>query len=380
MRILMVCTEKLPVPPIRGGAIQTYISGIAPRIALKHDLTILGRSDPNLRNLEMKDKIRYVRIEGGFLEIYMKGVIEYLRKNRNKFDIIHIFNRPLLVLPVRQVAPKARIYLSMHNDMFEPVKIDSKEAKKVIKEVDKIVTISNYVGRRIRTLYPSSSSKLRTIYSGVDLDRFTPYEQSKKARKVREELRSKYKLMSKNVILFVGRISPKKGADVLVRAMSMLKKRHPNIALVVVGSKWYSDQSISDYMAYVRALAARSTVPIITTGYVDADKIHEWFWASDIFVCASQWEEPLARVHYEAMASGLPFVTTKRGGNAEIVQKNNGLLVDKPEDPKSFADQLSKLLESKALHRQMGRNGRALAEKNYGWKRVANDVLNVWKG
>lgn len=321
MRILMICTEKLPVPAIRGGAIQTYISGVSPHISRKQNLTILGRSDPGLRNREIKNKIRYVRVEGEFFEVYLKGVIEYLRKNKDKFDIIHIYNRPRLVLPVRKVTSKARIFLSMHNDMFDPDKINSKEAQKVIRRVEKIVTVSKYVGRRIRTLYPSSSSKLRTIYSGVDLNRFIPYEQSKTARKVREKLQSKNKLKNKKVILFVGRISPKKGADVLVRAMWELKKRHPNAALVVVGSKWYSDQKVSDYMAYVRALASRSPVPIINTGYVPADKIHEWFWASDIFVCASQWEEPLARVHYEAMASGLPFVTTKRGGNPEIVQK-----------------------------------------------------------
>lgn len=361
-----------------GGAIQTYIAGIAPFIIRKHDLTILGRSDPELPNQEVKDNIRYVRIDGGSFDIYMQGVIEYLRNN-NPFDIIHIFNRPRLVLPVRKVAPKARIFLSMHNDMFDPHKIDSNEAQTVIGEVEKIVTISNYVGRRIRTLFPSSSSKLQTIYSGVDLHRFVPYEQSETAREVREKLRSQYKLKNKTVILYVGRISPKKGTDVLVRAMNGLGKQHPNIALVVVGSRWYSDQKISDYMAYVRSLASRSSVPVIATGYVPADKIHEWFWVGDIFVCASQWEEPLARVHYEAMASGLPFVTTKRGGNPEIIENRNGLLVDQPEDPKSFATQISKLLENKDLRRQMGKSGRSLAVKKYGWERVANDIFHVWK-
>ncbi|MBD0381555.1 glycosyltransferase family 4 protein [Paenibacillus sedimenti] len=380
MRILMICTEKLPVPPIRGGAIQTYISGIAPHLAQKHDLTILGISDPELRNLETKDKVRYVRIEGNFFDVYTKGIIKFLRENENKFDVIHIFNRPLLVLPIRKVAPKARIFLSMHNDMFEPLKIEAKEAEKVISEVEGITTVSNYIGQRIRTLFPSAASKLRTVYSGVDLDRFIPYERSNAARKIREMLQKKYKLGSRKVILFIGRISPKKGVDVLIRAMSELKKRHPDVALIVVGSRWYSDEKISDYTAYVRALAAKSPVPIISTGYIPAEKIHEWFWVGDVFVCASQWEEPLARVHYEAMASGMPFVTTKRGGNAEIIQDNNGLLVEKPADPKAIAAKISKLLDNKALRQQMGRNGRAMAEKKYGWKRVASDVLKAWKG
>lgn len=379
MRVLMICTEKLPVPPIRGGAIQTYISGVVPYITPHHQLTILGRSDPALKNLEVTNKIRYVRIEGGFFDIYKDGVIQFLQKNANQFDIIHIFNRPLLVSPVRKLAPKARIFLSMHNDMFEPRKISPLEAQQAIREVEKIITVSNYVGQRIRTLYPTAAPKLRTIYSGVNIRRFIPYESSQRARQVREALRKRYRLTSKKVILFVGRVTPKKGVDVLVRAMGELKKQHPNIALVVVGSRWYSDQKVSDYMAYVRSIAARSSVPIITTGYVPAEKIHEWFWVGDIFVCASQWEEPLARVHFEAMASGLPFVTTKRGGNPEVIQNQNGLLVEQPENPHSFAIQLSKLLKNDALRRQMGRNGRAIAVRKYTWNRVANEILTVWK-
>ena len=48
MRIALVCTEKLPVPPVRGGAIQTYIDGVLPFLAARHDVTVVGRADPAL--------------------------------------------------------------------------------------------------------------------------------------------------------------------------------------------------------------------------------------------------------------------------------------------------------------------------------------------
>ena len=377
MKVLMICTEKLPVPPIRGGAIQTYISGVAPFLSRKHKLTVLGRTDPSLPKQETINGIRYVRVEGGLMETYIKEVVKFLRKNA--FDVIHIFNRPRLVLPVRKVAPNARIVLSMHNDMFGPDKIKRKEAKKAIKEVRHIITVSNYVGEKISELYPEAASKIRTVYSGVDVKRFVPFWESKKAKKVRRRLRRKYKLGSRKIILFVGRISPKKGADVLVRAMYKLKKRHRNPALVIVGGKWYSVDKLSDYMAYVRSLAERSPIPVVTTGYVPADQIHQWFWAGDIFVCTSQWEEPLARVHYEAMAAGLPFVTTRRGGNPEVVKNKNGLVVDRPEDPKAFVKPITKLLSNKKLRREMGKNGRHLALKQFQWKRVAKEVEAVWE-
>lgn len=379
MKVVMICTEKLPVPPVRGGAIQTYISGIVDVLGRHHDVTVLGTTDPSLPMEEKIRNVRYVRVNGqGVFETYAEEVVQFLRNQ--SYDIIHVFNRPRLVPLIREVAPRARIILSMHNDMFDQAKINPAEAAVAIAETERIITISDYVGRVIQSLYPEAAPKLRTIYSGVDLQTFVPWEGSQAARKIRQELRSMHNLGNRQVILFVGRLTPKKGADILVRAMNDLQKHHSNIALVLVGGSWYGVDKVSDYVAYVRSLADRSPIPVITTGYVSSEQIHQWFWAGDIFVCPSQWEEPLARVHYEAMAAGLPFVTTKRGGNAEVIIGNNGLLVEEPENPQSFSTQLSKLLSSRDLQRQMGAVGRRLAEERFTWDRVARDVLQVWGG
>ncbi|WNC12658.1 glycosyltransferase family 4 protein [Brevibacillus brevis] len=379
MKVVMICTEKLPVPPVRGGAIQTYISGIVDVLGRHHDVTVLGTTDPSLPMEEKIRNVRYVRVNGqGVFETYAEEVVQFLRNQ--SYDIIHVFNRPRLVPLIREVAPRARIILSMHNDMFDQAKINPAEAAVAIAETERIITISDYVGRVIQSLYPEAAPKLRTIYSGVDLQTFVPWEGSQAARKIRQELRSMHNLGNRQVILFVGRLTPKKGADILVRAMNDLQKHHSNIALVLVGGSWYGVDKVSDYVAYVRSLADRSPIPVITTGYVSSEQIHQWFWAGDIFVCPSQWEEPLARVHYEAMAAGLPFVTTKRGGNAEVIIGNNGLLVEEPENPQSFSTQLNKLLSSRDLQRQMGAVGRRLAEERFTWDRVARDVLQVWGG
>ncbi|WP_028552058.1 glycosyltransferase family 4 protein [Paenibacillus sp. UNC451MF] len=378
MNILMICTEKLPVPNIRGGAIQTYICGVASLLSRHHRITILGRTDPELPLEEVVDGIRYVRVDSeGLLEIYSKGVINFLQHNQEHYDIIHIFNRPRLVLPVRSLAPHSRIILSMHNDMFNPYKIHSSEGTAVIEQTERIITISNYIGSAICDYYPHAAGKLRTIYSGVDLDRFAPWMESQSALSARESLRAEYNLQNKKIILFVGRLSRNKGPHVLVRAMSQLA--HSDAALVVVGGAWFSDNTISDYVAYVRALAERAPLPVVTTGYVQAHDVHRWFCAGDVFVCTSIWQEPLARVHYEAMAAGLPFITTARGGNPEIISNNNGLLVTNPEDPSEYAQKLNFMLSDMNHARQMGISGRRLAESHFTWQRVANDILSVWE-
>jgi spore coat protein SA len=376
MNVLMIVTEKLPVPPVRGGAIQTYVSAVAPLLGRQANLTILSVTDELLPEREQVDGITYVRVPGGDLETYRTGVVAFLQTNR--FDLIHIFNRPRMVLPVRAAAPDARLVLSMHNDMFLPRKIDPEEAALAIGELERIVTVSDYVGRTITALYPEAAPKLRTIYSGVDLSRFAPVW-SASAQQTRQALRVAHNLGNRKVILSVGRLSPKKGADVLVRAMPLVAQRYPDTALVLVGSKWYGEDKVSDYVAYVRALAARAPVPVVTTGFVAADEVHKWFCAGDVFVCASQWEEPLARVHYEAMAAGLPIVTTARGGNPEVVLgQGNGMVVSQPDDPLSLAEVIRRLLADGDLRAAMGRTGRQMAEARYGWNRVAADIAEVW--
>ncbi|MBB3070074.1 spore coat protein SA [Paenibacillus baekrokdamisoli] len=374
----MICTEKLPVPNIRGGAIQTYICGVVSHLSKHHRITILSRTDPDLPLEEVVDGIRYVRFDSdGLLDVYSRGVIDFLENNSEYYNIIHIFNRPKLILPVRKVAPSSRIILNMHNDMFNPAKIHRSEGTAVVEQTERIITISNYIGSAICDFFPQASTKLKTIYSGVDLARFAPWVESSSALEARESIRSQYNLGSKKIILFVGRLSRNKGPHVLVRAMSELK--HSDAVLVIVGGAWFSDNTISDYVAYVRALAERAPIPVLTTGYVNAHDVHRWFCAGDIFVCTSIWQEPLARVHYEAMAAGLPFLTTARGGNPEIVKNNNGLLISNPENPSEYAQNLNTMLSDLNQMRQMGINGRRLAEQHFTWKRVAQDILSVWE-
>ncbi|WP_084552298.1 glycosyltransferase family 4 protein [Bacillus cihuensis] len=376
MKILMICTEKLPVPPVLGGAIQTYISGNLPYLSQFHEITVLGISEPSLPNLETINGVHYVRVPGQILEIYREGVIKYLEST--SFDLIHIFNRPRLILPVRKAAPEAKITLSMHNDMFNPDKISPEEATAALEEVSNIVTVSDYVGNVIKNLYPQATAKISTIYSGVDTEQFLPGNHPK-MQKIRNEIRREHGLENKTVILFAGRLSHNKGVDRLIRALPELTKKFKDLAVVIVGSSWFSKDEVTDYVAYVRAMTKKLSIPVVTTGFVSPSVIQNWFAAADLFVCTSQWNEPLARVHYEAMAAGLPILTTARGGNAEVIQLNeNGLVVENPDNPVGFVDKITEIIADKSKMKNMGIKGRELAVSLYKWDRVASEILAVW--
>ena len=376
MRVALISSEKLPVPPVRGGAIQQYITGIVPYLSKKHEITVYCIRDRELKNKEQVDGVTYIRLSARSKDEFFNAVARSLAKHN--YDIIHIFNRPRTVKKYVEASPESKFILSVHNEMFAPKKISKSDAVECIEQVSAIVTISDFIQKGILKKYPKAAGKIRTIYSGVDLQQYYPVW-SAPAQEIRNRIRSEYGINNSNVILYVSRFSPKKGSHLVLQAMTEVIKEHRQTVLLVVGSKWYGTDRVDDYVSYIYSLGKKIQGHIIFTGFIRPADIYKYYAAGDIFVCASQWEEPLARVHYEAMAAGLPIITTDRGGNPEVVKGyRNGLVLSNYEKPEEFAAAINFLLKKPHLANEMGQNGRRLAEDRFSYSRVAEDVLKVY--
>jgi spore coat protein SA len=212
----------------------------------------------------------------------------------------------------------------------------------------------------------------------VDIHRYQPVW-SAEALQIKDQLKTKYGLENKKVVLYVSRLSPKKGAHILLKAMKNLLVSHPDTALVIVGSKWYGDNQEDSYVRQVRQMSEDVDTNIIMTGFLPPKEVISHYYLGDVFVCASQWREPLARIHYEAMAAGLPIITTDKGGNAEVVRgAGNGIVIGEYNQPQAFADAITYLLDQPAIALEMGKAGRQLAEEKYSWERVAADLIRLF--
>lgn len=377
VKLALICTEKLPVPPVRGGAIQTYIDGVLPFLQERHQVTVISVGDRDLPDRSELSGVRFIRVpRGAGAADYFAGVATVLAQER--WDLIQLFNRPAFAGAVTAAAPSARFILSMHNEMFQPHRLPPAEAKACLQQAEAVVTISDYIQQGIASLYPEFAPKLRTIRSGVDLERFRPIWSAEPERLA---ARADHGLQGRPVILAVNRLSEKKGVHVLLSAMELVLQKEPNAVLVVAGSRWYGSNDEDDYVRHVKERAARLGESVRLLGYVPYRRIPAIFLLGDLFVCASQWQEPLARVHYEAMATGLPILTTDRGGNAEVLDPGgNGLIVEPHDSPSAFADGILSLLADPERARLMGRQGRDAAQQRYGWARVATELLAVLEG
>ncbi|MCO8149610.1 glycosyltransferase family 4 protein [Bacillus subtilis] len=374
MKLAFICTEKLPAPAVRGGAIQMMIDGVTPYFSSRYDLTIFSIEDPALPKRETKDGVHYIHLPK---EHYREAVADELRAS--SFDLIHVFNRPLNVSLYKKASPNSKIVLSLHNEMFSEKKMTFAQGKEVLDYVSMITTVSEFIKQTVIERFPEAEDITKVVYSGVDLNSYPPVW-TMKGSAVRKTYRKKYGIEDKKVILFAGRLSPTKGPHLLIHSMRRILQQHPDAVLVIAGGKWFSDDSENQYVTYLRTLALPYRDHIIFTKFIPADDIPNLFLMADVFVCSSQWNEPLARVNYEAMAAGTPLITTNRGGNGEVVKDEvTGLVIDRYNKPSSFAKAIDRAFTDQELMSKMTKNARQHVEALFTFTHAAKRLNTVYQ-
>ncbi|MDA5107131.1 glycosyltransferase family 4 protein [Brevibacillus thermoruber] len=362
MRILVICPEQLPVPPIKGGSVESVTYNIFKRMAQSEKVVLLSRSHPRLPRVS-----RYVGGNLLVIRVPSRKPFAYLRSALGKvagrsFHIIQIENRPRFVPYVRKVFPRTPIMLSLHSLTFMS-RLSQPRANAILRQVNGVTSVSSFVTNTMRRRYPAHARKFRTAIPGVDAAKFRPWSAASKLR-----LRRRMGLAGSFNVLFVGRMVRGKGLHTLIRSVALLKRRIPNIRLVAVGASWPGVRRQTAYMRYVRSLSKRLRVPVRFTGYVPPSRVHQMFQLGDVFVCPTLFREGLATVNSEAMASGIPVVASNRGGIREVVvHGHSGLLVNQAGSPAAFARAIARIRSNPALRRRLVANGRARVRSAFNW-------------
>ncbi len=207
----------------------------------------------------------------------------------------------------------------------------------------KIIAISELVKRNIIEHYHVPADDIVVIYNGVDLKRFHPGNREL----FREEVRRQYQIPENaRAFLFVGSGFERKGVRYLIEAAEMLDSP---LTLLIVGKG--SGEKFRDFIKKQR---------VIFCG--PQKNIERYYAAADAFVFPTVYE-PFGNVHLEALASGLPVITTRNSGASEIIEEGkSGFVVQEPEDSAAISGRMKRLLDADLLH-AMGNEARKAAEK-----------------
>jgi phosphatidylinositol alpha-1,6-mannosyltransferase len=234
-----------------------------------------------------------------------------------------------------------------------------------------VTAISRFTAAAIRPLVPSDVPFL-LLSPGVDEERFSP---SVDGSAFRERLGPDGGA-GRQVILCVSRLVPRKGHDVLISGMGVVRDLVPGAVLAVVGGGPYEER--------LRRLAASAPAgSVVFCGQVPHEKLPEVYAACDLFAmpCRSRWGglevEGFGIVYLEAAASGKAVVAGRSGGAAEAVADEvTGLLAEGTE-PKAVALAVARLLLTPDLASRMGRAGRARVVSGFTWKLQAARLSKI---
>jgi glycosyltransferase involved in cell wall biosynthesis len=168
------------------------------------------------------------------------------------------------------------------------------------------------------------------------------------------------------VLLFVGRISPEKGIPDLLEAYALVRARQSAVKLALIGD----GPLRATYETGARGQAWGEDVRFL--GAIPNRDLPPFFRAASVFLSPSvstgRWEEYVGMTNLQAMACGLPVVSTRSGAIPEYVPASAGLLVSE-RDPQALAEAVLELLSDPARRKQMGEAGRAHAVEFYDARR-----------
>jgi len=199
----------------------------------------------------------------------------------------------------------------------------------MLRRARKIIAVSHFTKWELTNYYKIPASKIQVIHNGVDINKFKPATDKRKAK---AELGFNPDDIA---IVSVGRLYARKGLFTLIESMPAVTKRFPNAKFIISG-KGQSDE-MNKLIAYAEKLGVKDN--IVFTGYYPDKKLPKLYQAADVFAFSTFYEHhPFAVL--EALATGLPVVTTKVGGIPETIDNGkNGFLVD-TFNPNQFSDRI----------------------------------------
>jgi phosphatidyl-myo-inositol dimannoside synthase len=372
-RVLLVSND---FPPRRGG-IQSYLQELVGHLvaAGAHTLTVYAPNWKGAAEFDREAAYEVVRHPGSL----MLPVPSVAGRMRQLIDSHHVDTvwfgaaAPLaLMAPLARDAGAGRVVASTHGHEvgWSMLPVARTALRRIGTGTDVVTYVSSYTRGRFASAFGPSAA-LEHVPPGVDTDRFAPDEVA------RAELRARYRLGKRPVVVCVSRLVPRKGQDMLIRAMPSIRQRVPGAALVIVGG--------GPYRTSLCRLAQRFGVAehVVFTDDVPADELPAHHALADVFAMPCRTRgggmdvEGFGIVYLEASATGVPVVAGRSGGAPETVRDGEtGVVVD-GWDVGAIGASVADLLADPGRAARMGEAGRRWVLDNWQWSTKARRLAEL---
>lgn len=263
-----------------------------------------------------------------------------------------------------------------HESAWSITPIGRQSMHHIGKYTDTITYLGEYTRARIAAAVgPQAAQRMRRLVPGVEDAAFTPAN-----RGLGLEVRRRYGLSDRKVIVSVSRLMRRKGQDTLISALPQIRRSVPDAALLIVGG--------GPYERKLRSMIADSGQHdhVVLTGGVPASVLPSIYAAADVFAMPCRTRnrgldvEGLGIVYLEASASGIPVIAGNSGGAPDaVVDGRTGFVVDGT-SPDAAGRRITELLLDPQRAAAMGAAGRQWIESDWRWADSAATLADLLDG
>ena len=396
MKKAIICSQGLPVPAVKGGAIETLVEIICKENEIYRELDIdvysiydndaieSSKSYKNSKFIYSCKNKKYMIVKNKFASLcrkILKKNINYAyaeeitKKIDDSYNKVIIEGDASLILPISKKVNKEKLYFHIHHN---PLSTNHAEFRKEISSVNKVITVSNFISKGINKCMSQEKENVQAVVlrNCTDVKKFNVnnYKQE------RNKLRDKYNIKNNElVIMFTGRPVPQKGIKELLIAFKELCNKYNNVKLVIVGNSGFGKEIKTDFDNQLEEIAENIKDKVIFTGFIHNSKMPQIHAMADIAVIPSIYDDPAPLVVMECMASGLAVITTDSGGIPEYVGENNCISIIRDKNIIiNLEKELERLIVDEKYRKNLGKNAHNYAQQ-FNSKRFYYDFIDVIK-
>ena len=297
---------------------------------------------------------------------WLSGLVAQRLQMEWKIPVMHMFHT--LAKLKNRVAKNPR-------ELESRLRVENE--RQIMNSVDCLIAANPLEKAHMIWLYGADPARIESVPCGVDLQLFYPRPRSEAQAYL--DMPPNHKM-----VLFVGRIEPLKGVDVLIKAVALLLEEHPelrsDLCLCIVGGEVEgAPETMDGEMKRLQKMREGLGIADVVTflGKREQSALPYHYSAAEVCVIPSHYES-FGMVALEAMACGTPVIASRVGGLTFTVKDGRTGFLVPSDDPEALAAKLALLLTDGRLRRQMGGQAAELAT-HYGWSSVARQIMAIYR-
>lgn len=352
---MKVCLISRQFYPATKGGSELYMYEIYKRLRKGNEVKILTYDNVNHEGAEV---LPFPKIH--LISAPLFSVVAGLKARWGNYDVVHInayWSEFAGLFTRRSILTVHDVGLLEEKGILN--KIKASVLRKAMNKAEKVVTVSEKEKKRIVENFSIKGEKIKVIPNGVDLEKYNPKNHG-------EEVREKYGLEGKRIILSVGRYSRNKGYEYLMGAFKKVDRKFNDAYLIIAGA--VEDKKYLDEM---KNMVGGASNVFFLQNITENEKV-SLFATCDIYCQPSISSEGFGISLLEAMASGKPCVATDVFSGVGHVPEE--FLVESRNE-KELADKIIELLDSD--YKRVGMEMRRNVEK-YSWDNTVDEILRLY--